>query len=187
MEDLLAHVAGLTTLSPVLTQQLHQQIRCTRVPKGQLVEQAGTIYTRTYWVRTGLLRLFYLKQGREVTDLFAAEGQWITSAYSFMQQLPDGYYLQALEDSELYSLTFPQLMGLFEQFPPMERFGRIILAKQVLHQAHRLNASQFASAADRYRAFCSSHQDILPRLPLGMVATYLGITQETLSRIRATF
>lgn len=187
MDDILAHFSSLTTVSPQLAGELRQRIHLHRVERNSHLHQAGAICARTYWIKRGLLRLYYLKDGREVTDFFSAENQWITSAYSFMRQVPDQFYLQAVEPSELYSLTTHDLGWLFEHFPEMERFGRIVISQQFMQQSERLNALQFSSAAERYGHFCQAHQGILSRLPLGMVASYLGITQETLSRIRAIF
>lgn len=187
MDEVIAHFTSLTNVSHQLEQQLRQRIRQHDVPKNTLIHQAGSICHRTYWIKQGLLRLYYLKEGKEITDFFSAENQWITSAYSFVQDRPDQFYLQAVETSQLYSLTGQDLQWLFEQFPEMERFGRIVITQQFIQQSERLNSLQFASAAERYEHFCQAHQAILSRLPLGMVASYLGITQETLSRIRAIF
>lgn len=187
MDDVLAHFAQLTEVSPLLAQELRLRIRQQTVGKSEYLHQAGSICNRTYWVQSGLLRLYYLKNGREITDFFSFEGQWITSAYSFMHQVPDQFYLQVIEPSQVYSLTNGDLMWLFEHFPAMERFGRIVITQQFMQQSERLNPLQFSSASERYAHFCQVYKPILPRLPLGMVASYLGITQETLSRIRATF
>lgn len=154
MDNVLAHFAQLTDVSPLLAQELRQRIRLDTVGKSEYLHQAGQICTRTYWIQSGLLRLYYLKDGREITDFFSFEGQWITSAYSFMRQVPDQFYLQAIEPCEVYSLTSLDLMWLFEQFPAMERFGRIVIAQQFMQQSERLNSLQFSSASERYAHFC---------------------------------
>ncbi|GAB2964798.1 Crp/Fnr family transcriptional regulator [Hymenobacter coalescens] len=185
MEDLLNHVARLTTLSPGLRTELERRVEPRGVTKGELLHRAGSVCTRTYWVQRGLLRSYYLKNGREVTDFFAAEQEWLTAAYSFMTGQADQSYLQALEPGTVYGLGQADLLFLFEHLPEMERFGRITLAGQFLRQSERLAALQFSSAAERYAHFCQSHRALLPRLPLGMVAAYLGIAPETLSRLRS--
>jgi CRP-like cAMP-binding protein len=185
MHDLIDHVARLTTPSAALRAALEQRVETRRVARHEYLHQAGAVCTRTYWVQSGLLRSFYLKDGREITDFFATEHDWLTAAYSFMTGQPDQSYLQALEASTVCSLSGADLEYLFAHFPEMERFGRITLAGQFLRQSERLAALQVHPAAERYALFCESHRPLLPRLPLGMVATYLGISPETLSRIRS--
>jgi CRP-like cAMP-binding protein len=184
MQDLLNHVARLTTLSDALRAELERRVEQRPVRKGEYLHRAGAVCTRTYWVQSGLLRSYYLKNGREITDFFAAEYDWITAAYSFMTGQPDQSYLQALEPGLVYGLGQDDLGHLFAHFPEMERFGRITLAGQFLRQSERLTALQFSSAAERYAHFCQLHHALLPRLPLGMLASYLGIAPETLSRLR---
>jgi hypothetical protein len=87
------------------------------------------------------LRIYYLKDGKEITDGFAAEGQSLTSVNSFMGNKPDQYYLQAIEKSELYALTYSDLMAMFDQFPEMERFGRITMSIAYVNLAARLGRS----------------------------------------------
>jgi len=186
-QDILAHIRQLTSVSPELDEALRQRLRYHSVARHSHIHQAGAVCQRTYWIRSGLMRLYYLKEGREVTDFFSAEGEWITSAYSFMRGEPDQFYLQALEDCQLFSLTIQDLGWLFTHFPAMERFGRIVITQQFIQQSERLNSLQFSTAAERYTHFCQTYPALLPRLPLGMIASYLGITQETLSRIRAAF
>lgn len=155
------------------------------VPKGAHLHSAGNICDKTFWVMKGLLRTYYLKEGKEITDGFAAEGESLTSAKSFMTNMPDQYYLQAIEDSQLCALTNVDLMYMFDHFPEMERYGRITMSIYYMKLSERLESYQFTSAKDKYDHFCKTYQSVLGRLPLGMVASYLGISQETLSRIRA--
>ena len=187
MDDILAHFAQLTIVSPELSQAIRQRLRQHSVKKGAFLHEADSVCTRTYWIKMGIVRLYYLQDGREVTDFFSSQGQWITSADSFMTNRIDQCYLQAIDDCDLFSFTNDDLLWLFDHFPPMERFGRIVMSQLFIQQSERLHSLRFTSAAERYQYFCVSHRVILNRLPLGMIASYLGITQETLSRIRATF
>jgi len=156
-----------------------------KAKKGEYLHNSGNICSHTYWIKKGLLRTYYLKEGREITDVFAAEGDTITSAQSFMKQEPDQYFLQAIEQAELYALSYDDLMYLFENFHEMERFGRITMSIFYVQLSEKLASHQFTSAKEKYEHFCETYKTILPRLPLGMIASYLGISQETLSRIRS--
>ena len=184
MKDLINHFSRLTVVSEGLERELLNKTIQLKVKKGEYLHTAGKICKRTFWIKTGLLRTYHLKEGREITDGFAAEGESITSVHSFMKNTPDEYYLQAIENSELYALTFVDLMAMFDQFPEMERFGRITMSIHYVNLSARLESYQFSSAKDKYDHFCKTYKSIWHRLPLGMVASYLGISQETLSRIR---
>ncbi|MDB5234724.1 MAG: hypothetical protein JWR44_1717 [Hymenobacter sp.] len=181
---LLQHISRLTTVSAELKDELRRRIVPLTVAKGQFLHSAGAVCSRTYFITQGLLRSYYCKGERDITDGFAAEGDWLTATSSFMTNRPDRTYLQALEPSQVEALTNTGLGYLFDHFPEMERFGRITLAQQFLQQSTRVEALRFTSAKDKYAHFCAAYQRLLPRLPLGMVASYLGIRQETLSRLR---
>lgn len=180
---LLQLVAQLLPLSPALDAELRTRTGDIALAKGQWLHQAGRVCHRTFLVTQGLLRSYYCKGEQDITDGFAAEGDWLTATSLFTGK-PDHTYLQALEPSRVECLTAQDLDYLFRRFPEMERFGRITLAQQLLHQANRLTTLQFTSAREKYAHFCAAYPALLPRLPLGLLASYLGITQETLSRIR---
>lgn len=139
----------------------------------------------TYFINSGLLRVFYKKDDKEITDNFSSEGEWITSIYSFMKNVPDNCYIQTLEKSELISINILQLEKCFWDFPEMERFGRILISSYFLEQSERIISLQFHSAKERYEFFIKTGKNKIQRVPLNMLASYLGMTQETLSRVRA--
>ena len=184
MNQFIAHFKALTKVSDDLEKELISRSNPIFVDKGEFLHKAGSTCKKTYWIQKGLLRTYYLKDGKEITDVFASEGEWITSVQSFIKKEPDQYYLQAIENSEVYALSNIDLMFLFQNFHEMERFGRITMSLNYIRLAEKLESYQFSLAKDKYVHFCKVYHSILNRLPLGMVASYLGITQETLSRIR---
>ena len=184
MKELIEHFRRLTKVSEDLEKELIAKSIPITVNKGEFLHKADSICKKTYWIQKGLLRTYYLKDGKEITDVFASEGDWITSVQSFIKNEPDQNYLQAIEDSEVYALSKGDLMFLFENFHEMERFGRISMSINYIRLSEKLESYQFTSAKDKYVHFCKVYDSILHRLPLGMVASYIGITQETLSRIR---
>lgn len=184
MKTFLEYFKQLTPVSERLEQELLLRTSQLQIKKGEFLHRAGSVCTHTYWIKKGLLRTYYLKEGREVTDVFAAENEMITSAHSFMKNEPDQYYLQAVEDTKLFAISYQDLMFLFEHYHEMERFGRITMSISYIQLSEKLKSYQFTTAKDKYEHFCKVYKPILPRLPLGMVASYLGFSQETLSRIR---
>jgi len=184
MKEFIDLFSRLTKVSDGLRECLQERTIQLQVSKGEHLHSAGNICNRTFWVMKGLLRTYYLKEGKEVTDGFAAEGESLTSVKSFMTNMPDQCYLQAIEDSELCALTNSDLTYMFDHFPEMERYGRITMSIYYVKLSDRLESYQFTSAKEKYEHFCNTYRSISGRLPLGMVASYLGISQETLSRIR---
>lgn len=101
-----------------------------------------------------------------------------------MQREKDIYYIDAIEDTETYSIHVNDLVYLFDNFPEMERYARLSMGTVFGHFMERIASMRFTSAKERYNHFKKTYPIIYHRIPLGMVASYLGITQETLSRIR---
>lgn len=182
---LLTHIEKFIPLSPELNKRLLEIAKVMSVEKGNFLHRPDRVCTKTYFITSGLVRIFYKQKEKEVTDNFSAEGEWITSIYSFMKNVPDNCYIETLEKSVLIAIDITALEKCFEDFPEMERFGRILISNYFIQQSERIISMQFHTAREKYQFFCKTSGNKLPRVPLGMLASYLGITQETLSRIRA--
>ncbi|MGB7843502.1 MAG: Crp/Fnr family transcriptional regulator [Salinimicrobium sp.] len=156
-----------------------------RVEKNELLVRQGQVCKKLYFIESGLGRSYYLKKdGKEITQWFFAEGKPMSSVESFFQQNPSLYNLEMLEDSEVYSISKEKLDFLFKKYHKMEKFGRILATEMLTKVVNKLNAVQFQTAPERYEYMLKEFPDISQRVPLGHIASYLGMTQETLSRIR---
>ncbi|GAA4884635.1 hypothetical protein GCM10023311_03860 [Flaviramulus aquimarinus] len=155
------------------------------LPQKHFLHEPNRACLNTFFIKKGLVRIYYLKNGKEITDNFSAENEWITSIYSFLQNIPDHFYIQTLEETEVIKISIDDLEDCFIDFPEMERFGRMLISKYFLEQSERIISLQFNSAKERYKFFERASKNKLTRVPLGMLASYLGMTQETLSRIRS--
>ncbi len=131
------------------------------------------------------MRTYFLKDGKEISEYFCGINEWVNSPRSFMQRKKDIYYIDAIENTEAYFINVNDLVYLFDNFPEMERYARLSMGNIFGHLMERITSIRFTSAKERYHHFQETYADIYHRIPLGMVASYLGITQETLSRIRA--
>lgn len=186
MEDaLIEHIKKYIPVSNDLKKRLQEISTAKTIEKGTFLHQPNRICENTYFIKSGLLRIYYQKDDKEITDNFSAENEWITSIYSFMKNVPDNCYIEALENAELIAINILALEKCFQDFPEMERFGRILISNYFIQQSERIVSMQFHTAKEKYQFFCKTSKNILPRVPLGMLASHLGITQETLSRIRA--
>ncbi|MBW8361055.1 MAG: Crp/Fnr family transcriptional regulator [Kaistella sp.] len=185
IQQLIQHIEKFIPVSEDLRSRIGLISEIKTVKKGDFLHQPHHVCDHTFFIGKGLIRIFYEKGEKEITDNFCAENEWITSVYSFMKNVPDHFYIQALEDSELIAININDLEQCFTDFPEMERFGRILISHYFMEQSERIISMQFHSAKERYLFFQNKAPNKLLRVPLGMLASHLGMTQETLSRVRA--
>lgn len=185
MEDVFKHFEKYIRLSETLKQELAGRIVLQSFEKGDLIHDADKVCTQSYFIQKGLLRTYFIKDGKEITEYFSAENEWVNSPRSFMQQQLDIYYIDALEATDSFCLHVRDLVFLFDNFPEMERYARLSMGTVFGHYMDRITSMRFTSAKEKYAHFCETYRDVYHRIPLGMVSSYLGIAQETLSRIRA--
>jgi CRP-like cAMP-binding protein len=183
--EIFQHFEQYIKLSDTLKSELASRIVPKTFKKGEIVHQASNICKKSYFIQKGLMRVYFLKDGKEITEYFSAENEWVNSPRSFMQQKVDIYYIDTLEQTECFCLHVQDLMFLFDNFPEMERYARLSMGTVFGHYLERITSMRFTTAKEKYQHFCETYQAIYPRIPLGMVSSYLGIAQETLSRIRA--
>lgn len=137
------------------------------------------------FVNTGVLRMFASgEKTGELTIQFAFPGWWITDNFSFLTGEPTVYNIQTLENSSVLLINKQSWEGLFDQVPKLERYFRILLQNNYIATQRRLVSSLSQTAEEKYRSLIKAQPDITQRVPQHMIASYLGITPETLSRIR---
>ncbi|NAY91728.1 hypothetical protein GTQ34_07355 [Muricauda sp. JGD-17] len=185
MERLYQHFESYIRLSKPLKSELNNRLKSKTFAKGELILDASQVCKESYFIQQGILRAYFLKDGKEVSEFFCGTNEWMNSPKSYMQQTTDIYYIDAIEETSTLSLNVNDLVFLFDNFPEMERYARLSMGSVFGHLMERIASMRFTSAKERYLNFKQIYADIYPRIPLGMVASYLGITQETLSRIRA--
>lgn len=155
------------------------------IKKNQILIKEGQVSNKLYFVEKGIGRSYYLKkEGKEVTQWFFGEGNFMASADSFFQQTPSFYYVEVIEDSILYTITKAKLDFLIEKYRKMETAIRLITIEILTKFVQKLNSLQFQTVRERYDYMLTEFPDISYRAPLGQIASYLGMTQESLSRLR---
>lgn len=156
-----------------------------KIRKKQYLLQAGDTCKYTTFVNKGCLRSYTVNdKGAEHTIQFAIEGWWIGDMYSFLTGEPSTTNIEALEDSELLLLDVPSREKLFQVIPKFDRFFRLLLENNYIATHRRLMSTMSGTAEERYLAFANAYPQIVQRVPQHMVASYLGLTPETVSRIR---
>jgi CRP-like cAMP-binding protein len=184
-DQFLVHFNQYITVNELLKQDLLDRVSALFFKKGEIIHPAEKICTRSYFMLKGLARTYYVKDGVEISEYFSAEGEWINSPKSFIQQTKDIYTIDAIEDTFTFALHVKDLVYLFDNYPEMERYARLSMGSVFGHLMNRITIQRFSTAKEKYDNFLSAYQDIHHRIPLGMIASYLGITQSTLSRLRA--
>ncbi|MEZ5105850.1 MAG: Crp/Fnr family transcriptional regulator [Draconibacterium sp.] len=145
----------------------------------------GEVCKYIYFITNGCMRSYFVDaKGVEHIYQIRLDNNWITDLESFFSQRPSKYYIEALEDTRLLRLSFDGLENLYNEVPGLERYFRILFQKAYINALERLNATMWESAVERYNDLLSEHKDIFQRVPLVYIASYLGITPESLSRIR---
>ncbi len=156
-------------------------------PKGHLLLPEGKVSHYFYFVRQGLVRIFYHKGKNEITEWLTMDGRFFLSITSFFKRAPSRLIIQLLEPSEILFIHHDAFMQLCREYHDVERLFRLMLTDSLLLSQQRVDSLQFETARQRYQKLLTSHPDIVQRVPLAYIASFLGITQETLSRIRAAY
>ena len=181
------YLRSIINVSEELHLELQRITTNTVVNKGQYLLRSGAQCTDIYYVESGLLRGYYFNEDKEITNWLALDSEFATSFYSFIARVPSTESIEALETSELVQLPYASLQQLYADFPETERLGRILTENYYIRLEGRLLSVQFTTARERYQQLLANNPLLLQRAPLGHIASYLGITQETLSRIRAQY
>lgn len=156
-----------------------------KLRRRQYILQEGDVCKHVIFVEKGMLRSYTVdEKGSEHIMQFAFEGWWTNDQYSFLTGEPAVYNIDALEDSELLLLSRQAEEELYQKIPKFERYFRILLQNNVIAMQRRLIGSLSQTAEERYHQLTQVCPTIPRRVPQHMMASYLGITPETLSRIR---
>lgn len=184
MEDLLQFLNGIQPLSPVLVSHLGNILRFREINKKQFLVKAGHVCQHIYFIRKGIVRCYYLKGDAEVCSWFMKEGDVVISIESFYRQLPSYEYVQALEDTEVYYITYNQLQEIYRDFPEFNVTGRVLTQQYHQQWAWQLFAIRMQSAEQRYQWLLENHGELALRVPAKYLASYLDIGEVTLSRLK---
>lgn len=153
--------------------------------KGQFVVQQGDVCKHSGFVISGCTRTFFVnEEGEEHIVMFSIENWWASEIGSFVTQTPSDYNVQCIENTELIQLTFTDQEELFKEIPKLERFFRLILEEAFVASQKRIVKSFSLPAKEQYLQFRLQYPELEQRIPQYMVASYLGITKEFLSKIK---
>lgn len=171
-------------LSEGIKEYLRKHVYTCSFPKGKLILKAGQLCEDIYFIKKGAVRGF-IKDGRkDVTTWITPENELVSSISGFANQEPALENMQAIEACEMVGLSFNDLRDLYEQFPEFNISARKLLEHYYRDAEGRAFIARLSNAESKYRYFISNHPRLVNRIPLKYVASFLGITLETLSRVR---
>ncbi len=166
-------------------QLLKKKIVQVSYPKGHILLRAGKVETSIYFIKKGIVRIYTNTPDNEITFLFCKEGDTIVSMKSYVANEKGYEDIELLEDGDLYEIKTKDLQQLFDEDIHMSNWGRKFAEQELVKTEERLISRQFRTATERYKELLKDNADLIQRVQLGHIASYLGITQVSLSRIRA--
>jgi CRP-like cAMP-binding protein len=157
------------------------------LPKGHILLKEGKVERSIYFIKKGIVRAYSDKASGQVTFWFGQEGDTVISMRSYVANEKGYENIELLEDCELYKLETRNLRALFDIDIHFANWGRKLAERELIKTEERLISMQFKTAMERYDELIKAQPDLLRRVQLGYIASYLGISQVSLSRIRAGF
>ena len=183
---ILSNIQKHVSLSKEETNHFKQFLKEEQVAKKEFLLKEGNRCEYIYFVNDGILRAFYVNQeGKDFTVMFAMQDWWITDMHCFLNRLPAMVNIQAVSASTVLKLSKKNLDALYIDIPKFEKLFRILMEKAYCREQIRVIRNNSMPAIDRYHAFLEKYPQIVQLVPQKQIASYLGITPEFLSHIRA--
>ena len=186
IQPLLKYINNYINLTEAEVVFLESKITVRTYLKGQYVVQQGDICKYECFVMKGCTKTFYIdKEGQEHILMFSIEDWWTSDIGSFITQTPADFNVQCLENSELVMFSYDVIEDLYREIPKLERFFRQIIEKAFVASQKRIVRNFSLSAKEQYLCFRDQYPLIEQRIPQYMIASYLGISKEFLSKIKS--
>jgi CRP-like cAMP-binding protein len=181
---MIALANSLFPLSEGANQFLLKNTYARHIKKGKLLLKAGEVCTNMYFVRKGVLRGFVKDGERDITTWISADGELVSAISSFILQMPTNENIHAIEDCELIALSHSDLEIMYVKFPAFNTTVRKLTEIYYMHAEHRAYIARLKNAYQKYQLFLKQYGHLSNRVPVKYIASFLGVTLETLSRLR---
>ena len=183
--DLLETLSLIVPLPANLQERIKSELIIEEFTRKHLLLRPGETARRFYFIRRGFLRSYFIdRQGKERTNWFMGKGEMILSNYSFLTQKPSYGYIEVLQAAQLQSLTWHQLNAYYAEFKEGNLIGRIINQNQLLQSEEYAFLLRNSSISERHEILKNRYPDIEQLVSQYHIASFLGISRETLSRLR---
>ena len=177
-------ISRFVTLSDAELEKIANKFKSKIVKKNSYLLRQGDTCKDFVFVEKGCLRLYYVKDGIEISVWFAFQHSSAIEVYSFISEHPSDYFLQAIEDSEVRYVSKTELKKIYQHQPKMQEMMRNFWEAVLLDLINRFTALQKDSAEKRYLDLLNKQPDYLETIPQKYLASFIGVTPTSLSRIR---
>lgn len=185
-DEIVTHMRRHISLTEAEVELLTQVLSIKDVKKKEHLLKAGEVCRDNYFVTKGCFRLYLITaKGAEQVIQFGIENWWITEYFSLKSGMSSNFYLQAIEPSTVIVLNRKDEEELFQKIPQMERYFRLVLEKAYSAQLNRIHYIFNMTGEEQYRLMVKKYPEFIQRVPQYMLASFLGITPEFLSALRA--
>ena len=177
-------ITGLADVSEADLDKLFNLITVRQLKKGEIMLKPGQVCKNVYFVDTGYLRTFFNKGGIEINTAFTFENNFTSNPKSLRLGIPSDTAIEAGEKSVIYVFEGAALLRLYKESPEIESFGRKLLEQLLIEQEEHANIFKLFTPAERYKYLQENNPQMIQRVSLSQIASYLGVVRETISRIR---
>jgi CRP-like cAMP-binding protein len=184
MDAILAILNSINPLSMELKEHLIAILNVKTIRKKEFLLEAGRICHEICFIESGLLKSFYLEDGKEMNKWFMKEGDIAIAVQSFFKQIPSFEFIQAIEDTTVHFIRYLDLQDIYKRFPEFNINGRVITEKYYCLLDERMDAIKNRSAWLRYQHMLNNFPELVHRVPGKDLASYLGMEKEHLYAIR---
>lgn len=185
MQNLLQYISTRCFVSAGLRERLHQDFTQIETQSGELLLKQDQRAGKLYFIEKGLIHNYYYHDSKRVSSWFYSENQFVTAWYSFYSQQPGFEEIECLESCIVYAISYEKYQKLIADFPAFGNFARLLAEEALAFLDYFSKSWSFLSAKEKYQLLQTHFPAIEQRVKLGQIASFLGISQETLSRIRA--
>lgn len=184
-DTLFSHIEAKTILTDQDKETIKTFFTSKKFKRKQFLLQEGEVCKQLSFVVKGLIKSYNVdEKGDDHINLFGWEGWWVSDFYSFLRSTPALLNIEAIEPTEILAITLADYETMLMKVPIMERYFRILYQNSILTKERRLMSTITHTAEERYLQLLQLHPEMIQRIPQNMIASYLGLAPETISRIK---
>lgn len=184
-DSILDNIKRYVVLSEAEKKRLIAIIRTTKIRKRQYIDQPGYVCKYRNYIVQGAFRSYYVdNDGKEHTIQIAIEDWFVSDFYSYITQTPATLYVEALEDSVIFQMTYEDIEGLCKEIHGLSEYFRVTTERAFAFSRNRALSNLSMTAEEKYLELLGRYPNIVHRVPQKVIASYLGITPEFMSKIR---
>jgi CRP-like cAMP-binding protein len=187
-DNLIQFIQSVLPMSTGKAEQLVEKFKARKIVRNGYLLKGGAICNESHFIEEGIMRSYtYDLEGNDVTTAFYSKKMFTSDLLSFFKRIPSKEYIQALTDCETWYITYDDMQTDFHTIPEYREFGRLNIINHYSTLKQRMLSMLQETAEQRYGDLINSNPEVIQNVPLKYIASYLGITDTSLSRIRKEF